>query len=56
MIEALAGPHINMYSICHGDEKIRCFFSRIFVEYGEFICVVIVRVRYQTTTKRGFVM
>ena len=55
-IKVLVGPYINIDSIFHGDEKIHCCFSRIFLEYGEFICNVIVRVRYQTTTKIGLVM
>ena len=49
-------PRINIDSIFLSDEKLHCCFPRIFLEYGEFLCPVIVRARYQTTTKRGLGM
>ena len=52
----LVGNPININSIYGGDEKNYFCFPMIFLEYGEFLCIMIVRVRYQTTTKRGLVM
>ena len=56
MIKVLVGTRINIDSICRGDENFYCCFSRIFLEYGDFLCIGIVRVRYQTITKTVLVM